>query len=60
MRCTINKRFIDEMHKRDAVVMVWTINDEKEMERLYSMEVDTIMTDDPALLIRTAERLGIR
>lgn len=56
----INKRFIDEMHKRDAVVMVWTINDEKEMERLYSMGVDTIMTDDPALLIRTAERLGIR
>ncbi len=56
----INKRFIDEMHKRDAVVMVWTINDENEMERLYRMGVDTIMTDDPALLIKTAERLGIR
>ena len=56
----VNKRFIEEMHKRDAVVMVWTINDEKEMERLYRMGADTIMTDDPALLIRTAERLGIR
>lgn len=56
----INKRFIDEMHKRDAVVMVWTINEEEEMERLYKLGVDTIMTDDPALLIKTAERLGIR
>ena len=56
----INKRFIDEMHRRDAVVMVWTINEEEEMERLYKLGVDTIMTDDPALLIKTAERLGIR
>ena len=56
----VTERFIREMHKRDAVIMVWTINDEKEMERLYSMGVDTIMTDDPALLIKTAERLGLR
>ena len=56
----VTEHFIREMHKRDAVIMVWTINDEKEMERLYSMGVDTIMTDDPALLIKTAERLGLR
>ena len=32
----------------------------KEMERLFRMGVDTIMTDDPALLIKCAGRLGIR
>ena len=48
------------MHKRGAIIMVWTINDEKEMERLFRMGVDTIMTDDPALLIKCAGRLGIR
>lgn len=55
----ITDGFIRAMHARDAVVMVWTINDEKDMERLFRMGVDTIMTDDPALLIRCRDRLGI-
>ncbi len=56
----ITPSFIREMHKRDAVIMVWTINDEKDMERLFKAGVDTVMTDDPALLIKVAERMGIR
>ena len=56
----VNERFVREMHKRDAVVMVWTINEEEEMKRLYSMGVDTIMTDNPRLLIKVAEEMGIR
>ncbi len=55
----ITESFIREMHKRNAVIMVWTINDESDMERLYRMGVDTIMTDDPALLISCRKRLGI-
>ena len=56
----ITPSFVSDMHKRDAVVMVWTINNEGEMEYLYSIGVDTIMTDDPRLLMATARKLGIR
>ena len=56
----VTPSFVREMHRRDAVVMVWTINDRKDMEHLYSIGVDTIMTDDPRLLIETAKDLGIR
>ena len=56
----VDRRFVEEMHKRDAVVMVWTINDENEMRRLFSIGVDTIMTDNPRLLIKVAEDMGVR
>ena len=56
----VTPSFVEAMHKRDATVMVWTINDRKDMEYLYSIGVDTIMTDNPRLLIETAEALGIR
>lgn len=56
----ITPSFVSDMHKREAVVMVWTINNEEEMEYLYSIGVDTIMTDDPRLLMATARKLGIR
>lgn len=56
----IDERFVKEMHKRGAVIMVWTINDENEMKRLFNLGVDTIMTDNPRLLIKTADELGIR
>lgn len=56
----IDERFVKEMHKRGAVIMVWTINDENEMKRLFNLGVDTIMTDNPRLLIKAADELGIR
>lgn len=56
----VTPAFVSEMHKRDAVVMVWTINESKDMEYLFSIGVDTIMTDNPRLLIETARRYGIR
>lgn len=46
----ITPRFIKEFHARGAVIMVWTINEESEMDRLFDMGVDTIMSDDVALL----------
>jgi glycerophosphoryl diester phosphodiesterase len=30
------------------------------MRRLYAMGVDTIMTDDPATVIRVAAEMGLR
>lgn len=56
----ITKHFVKEMHKRGAVVMVWTINDENEMRRLFSLGVDTIMTDNPRLVIKVAEEMHLR
>ena len=56
----ITRSFIKKMHKKNAVIMVWTINDEEEMKRLFLLGVDTIMTDNPRLLIKVAKELGLR
>ena len=56
----VTPSFVDAMHKRDAIVMVWTINEEAEMRELFNMGVDTVMTDDPATVIKVAKELGIR
>ncbi len=52
----ITKRFIEQFHSRGAVIMVWTINEEAEMERLFDMGVDTVMSDDVALLKKVVDR----
>jgi glycerophosphoryl diester phosphodiesterase len=56
----ITKGFIEAFHARNAIVQVWTINDEDTMRELFSMGVDTIMTDDPAKVIRVADEMGLR
>ncbi len=56
----VTPSFVREMHSRDAVVMVWTINDEQSMRELFGMGVDSVMTDNPALVIKVAEEMGIR
>lgn len=55
----ITDKFIKKMHEKGAVIMVWTINKEEEMHRLFSLGVDTIMTDNPRLLIEAAKKDGI-
>lgn len=56
----ITKAFVKAMHQRDAVVMVWTINDEATMRWLFEIGVDSVMTDDPALVIKVAEDMKLR
>ena len=56
----VTPSFVRQMHERGAVVMVWTINDEASMRELFSMGVDSVMTDDPALVIKVAEDMGLR
>ena len=56
----ITPSFIKDFHKMGAVIQVWTINDRQEMLRLFRLGVDTIMTDDPALVIAVAQELGLR
>jgi glycerophosphoryl diester phosphodiesterase len=56
----ITPSFIKMMHERAAVIMVWTINEEKDMRRLFKMGVDAVMTDDPATVIKVATEMNIR
>ncbi len=55
----ITPRFIKMMHQRGAIIMVWTINEEEEMRRLFKMGVDSIMSDDPATVIKVAKELKL-
>lgn len=56
----ITPSFIKDFHRIGSVIQVWTINDRQEMLRLFKLGVDTIMTDDPALVIAVARELGLR
>lgn len=56
----ITPQFIEAFHQRGAIIQVWTINDEQQMHDLFALGVDTIMTDDPATVIRVAEKMGLR
>ncbi len=56
----ITPSFIEDFHKRGAIIMVWTINDEQEMHRLYDMGVDTIMSDNATLVLKVAQERGLR
>ena len=56
----ITPDFVKQMKKRGCVIMVWTINDEPTMRRLFEMGVDSVMTDDPATVIKVAEEMKIR
>ena len=56
----ITKDFIDKMHKKNAVIMVWTINKKEDMQQLFSLGVDTIMTDNPRLLISVAKDMNLK
>ena len=43
----LDKRFVDRAKRAGLVVIVWTINDVDEMQRLLGIGVDGILTDNP-------------
>ena len=51
--------FVPRAHELDMYVHVWTINDEQEMRDLIALGVDGIMTDDPPLLTKVINELGV-
>ena len=55
----ITPAFVKAMHKRNAIIQVWTINDKAEMVRLFRMGVDSVMTDKPALAMEVVQELGL-
>lgn len=51
-------RFIATAHERDIQVHVWTIDDPAEMDRLFDLGVDGIMSDRPRVLKEVLIRRG--
>lgn len=48
------------IHVLGAEVHVWTINDPQEMERLFALGVDGIMSDFPGRLLEVAQKRGVK
>lgn len=46
----VTEAFIDEAHRQDKLVHVWTIDDPEEMHNLIKKSVDGLMTDKPSIL----------
>ena len=53
----VTKSLIKNFHKKGVLVHVWTVNNKSDMLRLFEMGVDTIMTDNPRLLIETVNEI---
>jgi len=47
-------------HRQGLEMHVWTVNEESEMERLFALGVDGVMSDFPGRLASVARRLGLR
>ena len=55
----VSRRFVEEAHKRDIAVQVWTVNDREEMEWLIGLGVDGIFTDKPMLMREVLSERGL-
>lgn len=45
---------VKRVHKLKRRIIVWTVNKEEDMQRLFRWGVDGILTDDPQLAVRVA------
>ncbi len=48
----VTSRFVEEAHRRNMPVHVWTVDDEPSMRRLLALGVDAIQSDRPDVLAR--------
>jgi len=53
----LTKSLLKTFHKNGVKVHIWTINKKEDMIRLFDMGIDTIMTDNPRLLLETINRM---
>lgn len=52
----VTRRFVAQAHRAGLEVHVWTVNEPDEMKRLAGLNVDAVITDRPALALRTLGR----
>ncbi len=55
----VSLRFVEEAHKRNLAIHVWTINDSETMEWLIDLGLDGIFTDEAALMRQVLEEKGL-
>jgi glycerophosphoryl diester phosphodiesterase len=53
----VTPKLVQANHKRGRKVFVYTVNDEKDIQRAFEMDVDGIFTDDPPLAKSVLARL---
>ncbi|OSX67957.1 hypothetical protein POSPLADRAFT_1052063 [Postia placenta MAD-698-R-SB12] len=53
------KEMVDEGHRLDMSVKVWTVNRLNEAEKMFDYQVDGIITDYPSVLRRIAKQHGL-
>ena len=56
----ISKNMVDEAHELGMKVVAWTVNDVTDMEMMYDMGVDGIISDKPWLLRSFLESRGAK
>ncbi len=56
----VTPQTVAAIHELGAEVHVWTINDRQEMERLFGLGVDGMMSDFPSRLLEVAHQRGAR
>jgi len=54
----VSRPVVEEIHAGGRKVLVWTVNDERQMRRLAEWGVEGIISDDTALLVKTLLALG--
>jgi glycerophosphoryl diester phosphodiesterase len=52
----VTKELVDKIHDAGQQLMVWTVNKTGDMERFAAWGADGIISDDPALLVKTLSR----
>jgi glycerophosphoryl diester phosphodiesterase len=43
----VDQNFVDDAHKRDLKVYVWTVNDPEDIKKMKDLGVDGIFSDFP-------------
>ena len=56
----INKNMVDEAHELGMKVVPWTVNSESDMEMMYDMGVDGLISDKPWVLRNFLEQRGAK
>ncbi|WP_303797733.1 glycerophosphodiester phosphodiesterase [Alicyclobacillus macrosporangiidus] len=56
----LTERWLERAHRSGLPVHVWTVNDPAEMERLFDLGVDGIVTDDPGQGVAVRARWAAR
>ncbi len=54
----VSRPLVEEIHAGGRRVLVWTVNDERQMRRQAEWGVEGIISDDTALLVKTLLALG--